>query len=393
MEVPTVSAKDVRSSLSKKSPMPKKSLRKSLLSPYETIRPICSDTTEIEEIMQRHLVHFKRERVSIPWAELKLLSKEERKKLKEEKKMKHAEIGDAEKSLRKQLVFGMNGVMSSIEKHSLSSAVISEDFVPSFLMNFVLDLATIHHVPILILPELRKLTKEIMGFPSSCFGIKHDGANADSFFYPLHQKIVEKAKEFEVPEHKILCQCPMESVESDDQQPLISEEKDSDSASKAKSGWPCMELKGKSYWKLKKEKMAKGKRVKKGENQAGKESGMDTSSASSDETMEFGESKESSKTLLVKACKRKSSAVTINRKRRASHPYLRTFSLTGLKKWKSLHDPPGSAIASTSGEHSKKKQKSDTDGDGEGFKYVLRNPMDKKHKKVDHFKPLRLTDD
>lgn len=69
------------------------------------------------------------------------------------------------------MVLGINDVTRALEQNSLGTVLLSSDVHPKIMVQHVLDMAVLQNIPILIVPNLRQLTKTYCGINSVALGI------------------------------------------------------------------------------------------------------------------------------------------------------------------------------------------------------------------------------
>ncbi|XP_071438766.1 uncharacterized protein [Hetaerina americana] len=368
MEVRTLSAKEMKSSLSKRSSLPKKSLRKAMSSPYVSIRPICTNVSELEEIMKRLLAPAKRVTTRAPWSVLRGITKDEI------NAKKGQQLEDVSKGLRKQLVCGMSGVISAIENHNLFSALVSDDMEPAFMMNYIVQQATVHRVPIIILAGLRDITMEVLGFSCSCLGLKRMVSYVENpHFYPLHQKIVSIANQYELPGDITLCQCPInEPLEMHElltpinikkMQNMEEEELINITSREGSSERSCIYPTTKGCWKIKEEKLRKGESLRQSKKMGDELAGTNISALIQCESRHSNED-EDCKIFPNTVAKSYVSKCHSREKNPKFHPYLRTFLECPQSKMVRIQMEAKSAAETVNGKHSRIECSFDDGGNG-----------------------------
>lgn len=67
---------------------------------------------------------------------------------------------------------GINEVSRCIEKDQIACCLIAEDVANSMISKHLLFMATAKKIPVVILPNMRSITKHIIGFSSAVLGFK-----------------------------------------------------------------------------------------------------------------------------------------------------------------------------------------------------------------------------
>lgn len=66
---------------------------------------------------------------------------------------------------------GINEVSRSIEKNQIACCLIAEDVANSMIAKHLLLMTAAKKIPVVILPDMRLVTKRIIGFPSAALGL------------------------------------------------------------------------------------------------------------------------------------------------------------------------------------------------------------------------------
>lgn len=72
---------------------------------------------------------------------------------------------------RKSIKFGLNSVARAIQHCQISSCLLAGDVEPEILVQHLVTLAVTHGIAVLIVPKLKKITRETVGFPCVALGI------------------------------------------------------------------------------------------------------------------------------------------------------------------------------------------------------------------------------
>jgi len=67
---------------------------------------------------------------------------------------------------------GINEVSRCIEKDQIACCLLAEDVANSMIAKHLLYMTTAKEIPVVILPNMRLITKNIVGFSSAALGLK-----------------------------------------------------------------------------------------------------------------------------------------------------------------------------------------------------------------------------
>lgn len=67
---------------------------------------------------------------------------------------------------------GINSVSKSIEKDEIACCLIAEDVANSMIAKHLLLMTAAKKIPVLIVPDMLPITKNIIGFSSAVLGLK-----------------------------------------------------------------------------------------------------------------------------------------------------------------------------------------------------------------------------
>uniref|UniRef100_A0A1Y1N6Z2 Ribosomal protein eL8/eL30/eS12/Gadd45 domain-containing protein n=1 Tax=Photinus pyralis TaxID=7054 RepID=A0A1Y1N6Z2_PHOPY len=168
MEAHILSAEQQKHSLSGKKKTKKTTVKNVLGTPYANYWPLINSNEEqqICSLLRKDFGCFKADKVSVPWSVMKTIPKEQR------KAFRSANITSPTKSYRSSVVFGVNEATRLLEKKLAGSVLISDDVEPKFIVKHVVDICVLHKVPILVVPNLKNLLKEVMNLPSLVVAFK-----------------------------------------------------------------------------------------------------------------------------------------------------------------------------------------------------------------------------
>ncbi|XP_063243107.1 uncharacterized protein LOC134542636 isoform X4 [Bacillus rossius redtenbacheri] len=120
---------------------------------------------ELEEALSKLLPLAKRTHKHVPLAELRRLTREQRR---ERRKCSD----ETPSNLSGSLVLGVNAVNRTLEAGVLSCALVAGDVKPRVLVSHLAVLAAARAVPLLVLPSLRRASREALGFSAVALGFK-----------------------------------------------------------------------------------------------------------------------------------------------------------------------------------------------------------------------------
>ncbi|XP_043276327.1 uncharacterized protein [Venturia canescens] len=200
MNTPKEKKQQLKKSLSaKKGPV--KGLRNVLAQPYNTQWPVLSNEKEccLEKLLSRLLPGLKREVRSVPWSQLRKLGKDERRAAKN-KLCTDVDMVKPDDVARKFITFGVNAVTRDLEKDKLCS-ILLDSTVENLLIKHLVVMAQKNNVPILLVPFLKKVSLENMGFASVAMALKREILDTTSEFNNIHHEIVKFTEPILVPEN------------------------------------------------------------------------------------------------------------------------------------------------------------------------------------------------
>lgn len=172
MEVPTLTKKQIKSTLSMKKTKAKQVIKNVLPSPYSnTFWPELSveDEIKLNNILEKNLPRIKGEKINVPWKDLKNIPKADRKNFRKEY-TERLNTKQPESPDRQGLILGINDVTKSLEKLSVSAVLIAGDIQPRLMVQHVIDQSILHKIPVLIVQKLRNLTKIYCGISCVILG-------------------------------------------------------------------------------------------------------------------------------------------------------------------------------------------------------------------------------
>ncbi|KAK9883470.1 hypothetical protein WA026_001647 [Henosepilachna vigintioctopunctata] len=169
METPVLTRLQKKLSLSGKKQ--KKEIIKNVMdNPHKAYWPLISEElTSFNEVLTKNLPRVRVKKVNVPWKVLKDISKDDRRKAREDYIKKNYPAEDVTKE--ENLVFGVNDVTKSLETDSCSVVLVAE-VTPRILIKHIIDLCILHKVPILVIPGMRQVLEESCGLKSIALAIK-----------------------------------------------------------------------------------------------------------------------------------------------------------------------------------------------------------------------------
>ncbi|XP_034936076.1 uncharacterized protein [Chelonus insularis] len=187
-----------RQSLSAVKKGPVKGLKNVLASPQEFVWPILRTEKKIKELeaILRELLPQKRNDSKLSWAQLRGLSKDERKILR--KRNSHAQTNPEKDKIFNCIIFGINAVTKALEKETVCSILLDSSVDPLFIFKHIIIMAQNKDIPVIIIPALKTLTLEKRGFASAALAIKKIAIESEnsSLFLKLSTKISQLIEEF-----------------------------------------------------------------------------------------------------------------------------------------------------------------------------------------------------
>ncbi|KAK4874078.1 hypothetical protein RN001_013438 [Aquatica leii] len=154
-----LSAEEQKHTLSGKKKFKKTTLRNVLSTPFADYWPVVTpqDETEIGNILKKDLKQLKPPKLRVPWNVMKTIPKEQR------RAFRIAHSSSSCDDYRSHLVFGTNEVTKLLESNLASSVLISADVDPKFLVKHIVDMCVLRKVPVLAVPNLKNILKEVTG--------------------------------------------------------------------------------------------------------------------------------------------------------------------------------------------------------------------------------------
>ncbi|XP_058808886.1 uncharacterized protein LOC131674307 [Phymastichus coffea] len=190
--------KQQRKSLSaKKGPI--KGLKNVLANPHENYWPLLKHErgAALKNLLKRLLPVLKRTEQKVPWGQLRKLNKEERLAAKKAAQIQSNAEYDAE--IAKFIVLGINAVTRLLEKNNTSVILLEAGVDPSLLVKHILDMAKNKNIPVVLIPFLKDISLETIGYTCAAISLKKDAESTDNYFYELYKKISELSAELPKP--------------------------------------------------------------------------------------------------------------------------------------------------------------------------------------------------
>lgn len=75
-------------------------------------------------------------------------------------------------TFRSLLKIGINEVSRCIEKDEIACCLIAEDVANGMIVKHLLYMTATKNIPVLILPDMRSITKRLLGFSAATLGLK-----------------------------------------------------------------------------------------------------------------------------------------------------------------------------------------------------------------------------
>ena len=110
----------------------------------------------------------------VQWSELKKVPREERRQLRRKMEAAAAQnmSQDEEQKSRENLCLGVNAVTRGLHSSVLASVLLAKDVDPRMLISHIITMCSTKAVPVLVVPSLRQVTKEALGFSCLAVGFK-----------------------------------------------------------------------------------------------------------------------------------------------------------------------------------------------------------------------------
>ncbi|XP_071628154.1 uncharacterized protein [Temnothorax longispinosus] len=198
MTTPVLTKKQQRHSLSaKKGPV--KGLRNILAQPNSNFWPVINvnQYTELTKNLNTILPSIKQISNRISKHVLKNLSKEDRTLARREM----LEAASPKPDILKFMIMGINVVTRALEKDNVCCVLLDANVEPPLIIKHIVTMAVNKKIPVLLLPILKIVTLEKMGFTAAAFALKQEVKQCpDNVCHPLYKSIAEAFEDFEAPE-------------------------------------------------------------------------------------------------------------------------------------------------------------------------------------------------
>ncbi|XP_076653686.1 uncharacterized protein LOC143359565 [Halictus rubicundus] len=204
MNTPILTKQQQKHSLSAKK-TPAKGLRNVLAQPQDNFWPIVREAqkcSQLEQLLRKLMPAIKRPSRTIPWSQLKEMSKEERSKVKLEALQKQEHVPDTE--ILNSVVLGLNAITRSLEKNIVSCVLMDAGIDPQLLVKHIIMMAQNKKIPIVILPNFKTTVLNAIGFASAACALKHIVAKSpEHHFHQLYTKICDVFKDIPLPKNSL----------------------------------------------------------------------------------------------------------------------------------------------------------------------------------------------
>ncbi|XP_024084808.1 ribonuclease P protein subunit p38-like [Cimex lectularius] len=153
-------------------------IRNVLCQPFSTPWPRINEEEAqlLVPTLKSALIPMKIEKLKAPWKDLRKLKKEERKEKtiaflnslpKEQKEIRNEAL-----KLRDLLFFGINSVSRGVENKLVQFSVVADEVNPKVLIKHLVQLLYNAGIPVLLVPNLKTVTNDSIGFPCAAIGFK-----------------------------------------------------------------------------------------------------------------------------------------------------------------------------------------------------------------------------
>ncbi|KAI4481534.1 hypothetical protein M0802_013966 [Mischocyttarus mexicanus] len=103
------------------------------------------------------------------------------------------------KDMLSSVVLGVNIVTRSLEKDALCCVLLDSNVEPPLLIKHIVMMAQRKEIPFLLVPSLKVLTFETIGFSTIAFGLKKVVLSSDHHFYKLYNTVLDICKNYPAP--------------------------------------------------------------------------------------------------------------------------------------------------------------------------------------------------
>ena len=117
---------------------------------------------------------YAKPKIRVQWSELKKVPRDQRREIRRKMEMESLMnmSQDQEQKSRESLCLGVNAVTRGLNSSVISSVLLAKDADPKLLISHIITMCSIKRVPVLLVPALRHITKESLGFSCIALGIK-----------------------------------------------------------------------------------------------------------------------------------------------------------------------------------------------------------------------------
>lgn len=170
-------------------------------SPYDTYWPELDKNAEkdFNELLLSALKLVGKPKVRVQWSELRKVPRDQRKEVRRKLEMESVmnTSQDEEQKSRESLCLGVNAVTRGLNSSVVSSVLLAKDADPKLLISHIITMCSMKAVPILLVPALRHITKQALGFSCIALAIKNKSVED---FEELHNTVKSLCAEIPVPE-------------------------------------------------------------------------------------------------------------------------------------------------------------------------------------------------
>ncbi|XP_015181601.1 PREDICTED: uncharacterized protein LOC107069119 [Polistes dominula] len=192
MDTPVLTKQQQRQSLSGKRSSNK--LRNVLAQPHDNYWPVVKeeDKVKLNSILKELLPVLKR-----PSKKRRCIENES----KEEQKVSDEPF--FKRDMLNSVVLGVNTVTRSLEKDAVCCVLLDANVEPPLLIKHIVMMAQRKEIPFLLVPSLKVLTLETIGFSSTALGLKKIVLSSDHHFYKLYDIVLDISKNYPAPKRSL----------------------------------------------------------------------------------------------------------------------------------------------------------------------------------------------
>ncbi|XP_017885461.1 uncharacterized protein LOC108628204 [Ceratina calcarata] len=202
MSTPILTKHQQRHSLSAKKGTVK-GLRNVLAQPQDNYWPVvdAEKCSLLEGLLNKLMPAIKRPTSLIPWSQLEHMKKEERAKAKKDA-LKEENVPNTE--IAGSIILGINAITRSLEKNNVCCVLMDANIEPQLLVKHIIHMAQNKNVPILLLPKLKIVTLNTIGYASAACALKNFVMDSvDHHFHPLYLTICDIFKEIPLSRNRL----------------------------------------------------------------------------------------------------------------------------------------------------------------------------------------------